>query len=72
MPNSKPMMNDKLGDVTLQNQFTIVTGSDKTGYSYVHAKWCWMTDWCKRKGISPYHAPNWKSAETAWFNDRES
>lgn len=27
------------------------------------AQWFWCTEWCKKKGLSPYDAKNWADAK---------
>lgn len=31
------------------------------------AQWLWCTEWCKKKGLSPYDAQNWANAKAEYL-----
>lgn len=35
------------------------------------AQWFWCTEWCKKKGLSPYDAKNWADAKFEYLKLQE-
>ena len=39
--------------------------------NWPQGKWHWMMEYCKRKGLHPGEADNWKQAEKAYEERKE-